>query len=304
MSNSGLSEELDQRIGTAAAHAVRNVPMAKPEERVGSVLDGMRGSTFDSAVVVAVCTSGRLVGLAPIERLLAAPADAVMADVMDNDPPVVAPGTHQERAAWLACKRAEPGLAVVDRHVHFQGLIPPHRLAGILLKEHDEDLDRLGGFLASTADARTASQETVRRRLWHRMPWLSLGLAGAMASAALLAGIEDQMASNLAVAYFIPGIVYLADVPVMAFSILLPYRVLMVWVYDRTQSVLMAALMHLSIIVCAFVLASAAMVGVPGLIFNLVVGATLWVVVAAVTAANRRKLSRAEHARATSLRSA
>ena len=32
-----------------------------------------------------------------------------------------------------------------------------------------------------------------------------------MASAGLLAGIEDQMASNLAVAYFIPAIVYLAD---------------------------------------------------------------------------------------------
>jgi hypothetical protein len=71
VSNFDLTEKLDQRIGTAAAHAVRNVPVAKPEKHVGAVLDGMRGSTFDSAVVVAVCTNGRLVGLAPIERLLA-----------------------------------------------------------------------------------------------------------------------------------------------------------------------------------------------------------------------------------------
>ena len=40
----------------------------------------------------------------------------------------------------------------------------------------------------------------------------------------------------------------------MAFSILLPYRVLMVWVYDHTQSVLMAVLMHLSINIYAYVL--------------------------------------------------
>ena len=79
--NAGLTEELDRRIGTAAAHAVSNVPMAKPDENVGSVLDGMRGSTFAGAVVVAVCTNGRLVGLAPVERLLAAPADAVLGDV-------------------------------------------------------------------------------------------------------------------------------------------------------------------------------------------------------------------------------
>ena len=65
ISNSGLTEELDQRIGTAAAHAVRNVPVAKPEERVRAVWDGMCGSTFDSAVVVAVCTNGRLDGPRP-----------------------------------------------------------------------------------------------------------------------------------------------------------------------------------------------------------------------------------------------
>ena len=70
----------------------------------------------------------------------------------------------------------------------------------------------------------------------------------------------------------------------------------MVWVYDHTQSVLMAMLMHLAGVACAFVLLSSAMVGVPDLIFNLVFGATLWVVVAAVTAADRRKLSRGEHA--------
>jgi magnesium transporter len=112
---------------------------------------------------VAVCTNGRLVGLAPIELLLAAPADAVLADMMDIDAPVVAPGTHQERVAWLASKRAEPGVAVVTNTATPRPN-PPHRLASTLLREHDEDLDRLGGFLASTADARTASQETVGRR--------------------------------------------------------------------------------------------------------------------------------------------
>ena len=84
------------------------------------------------------------------------------------------------------------------------------------------------------------------------------------------------------------------NVAVMLFFYLVPYRLLMVWVYDRTQSVLMAMLMHLMIGVCAFVLASSAMVGVPDLIFNLVVGATVWVVVAAVAAADRRKRSRPE----------
>ena len=70
---------------------------------------------------------------------------------------------------------------------------------------------RLGGFLKSSATARAASEESVRWRLWHRLPWLAVGLVGAMISASLLAGIESQMSANIAVAYFIPGIVYLAD---------------------------------------------------------------------------------------------
>ena len=86
------------------------------------------------------------------------------------------------------------------------------------------------------------------------------------------------------------------------FFYFVPYRMLMVWVYDHTQSVLLAMLMHLPLIVFLFNLLDPALAGVPELIFNLVFGATLWVFVAAVAAANRRKLSRGEHTPATPLR--
>jgi magnesium transporter len=202
---------LDQRLDSAATQAAKNVPIAAPDDTVDSVLNRMRGVQFDSAAVVAVCSGPQLVGLVTIERLLAAPGQAAVATAMDAQPPVVAPGVDQEHAAWLAAQRAESGLAVVDEQSRFQGLIPPQRLAAILLQEHDEDLARLGGFLKSSAEARSASQESVGRRLWHRLPWLAVGLIGAMVSAVLLAGIEHQISANLAVAYFIPGIVYLAD---------------------------------------------------------------------------------------------
>lgn len=208
--SSVADEPLDHRLGTAAAHAAKRVPIAEPQDRVEQVLGRMRGVQFESAAVVAVCTSGQLHGLVTIERLLAAAGEIPVAEVMDSDPPVVAPGTDQEHAAWLASQRAEPGLAVVDRQGRFQGLIPPARLARILLEEHDEDMARLGGYLKSTATARTASEETVPRRLWHRMPWLAVGLIGAMVSAAMLAGLEEHLTANPAVAYFIPGIVYMA----------------------------------------------------------------------------------------------
>jgi uncharacterized protein len=79
------------------------------------------------------------------------------------------------------------------------------------------------------------------------------------------------------------------------FSYLLPYRVLMVWVYDRTESLLVAVLMHASLIVSSisgFGLVPPAISGVPFLTMFLVFTAVLWVVVAAVAVANSGHLTR------------
>jgi magnesium transporter len=124
---------------------------------------------------------------------------------------VVAPDVDQEHAAWQAVQRNEPGLAVVDDDGRFRGLIAPQQLLAVLLQEHDEDMARLGGFLHSVESARTTTVESVKRRLWHRMPWLVVGLIGAMISAGLMSAFEAQPNATLVVAYFVPGIVYLAD---------------------------------------------------------------------------------------------
>lgn len=207
---SAVSADLEIRLGTAAAHAARNVPVAAPADTVEAVLESLRGKTFDCASVIAVCRNERLEGLCTIERLLAARPDSTVSYVMDRHPPMVAPGTNQEHAAWQAVQRGEPGLAVVDERKRFLGLIPPQRLLGVLLKEHEEDLARFGGYLTRTEAARTASEERVSQRLWHRLPWLLIGLIGAMVTAVLLGAFEAKLEENLAVAFFIPGIVYLA----------------------------------------------------------------------------------------------
>jgi magnesium transporter len=214
MSDSVLTDIGADLLGgpdTALAKACTRVPMAAPSDLVSETLDSMRGKQFESAMAVAVLDRDKLVGVAGIERLLAAPENATLRDIMDPKPPVVAPDTDQEHAAWQAVHRNEAGLAVVDDDGRFRGLIPPQQLLTVLLREHDEDLARLGGFLHSVESAQVTAVERVTRRLWHRMPWLVLGLIGAMVSAVLMATFEAQLNANLAVAYFVPGIVYLAD---------------------------------------------------------------------------------------------
>jgi magnesium transporter len=59
--------------------------------------------------------------------------------------------------------------------------------------------------------ARASLQEAVLRRFWHRLPWLILGLGGALIAADIVARFETRLQERLILAFFLPGIVYLAD---------------------------------------------------------------------------------------------
>jgi magnesium transporter len=202
---------LTAELRTAARHATLNVPVAVASDTAGQVLEAMRGRAFDSAAVLAVLDGEELRGLVTLERLLAAPAATPVGEIMDDAPPVVAPSTAQERAAWLAVQHAEPTLAVVDDAGRFAGLVAAPTLLGVLLEEHDEDMARLGGFLGTAATARSSTIEPVLRRLSHRLPWLLLGLAGALLAAVIVGSFEEQLGQEVLIAYFVPGVVYMAD---------------------------------------------------------------------------------------------
>lgn len=203
-------EVSDAFLRTAEQHASIRVPVASRSEGVSQLLTRLRGKEFDSAAVAAVCEGETLVGLVTIERLLGAPTDALVGTVMDDDPPTVSPRTHQEHVAWAAVQHGEPGIAVVDARGRFRGLISAQTLLGVLLEEHDEDMARLGGYLGSASTARSASTERVGRRLLHRLPWLLVGLVGALLAAVVVGAFGEQLEDRVLIAYFVPGVVYIA----------------------------------------------------------------------------------------------
>jgi len=196
---------------TAGEHVATRVPSATPEQAVDEVRRGLVGQRFETLVAVAVVDGERLVGLIRLEDLMAAPGHLQIREVMDPSPPVVGPGVDQEVAAWHAVQRGESFLAVSDGEGRFHGLVPPQRMLAVLLWEHDEDMARLGGFLHDSAAARRASREPVLRRFWHRLPWLMVGLAGALVAAWIVGSFEERLQGTVALAFFIPGIVYMAD---------------------------------------------------------------------------------------------
>lgn len=81
------------------------------------------------------------------------------------------------------------------------------------------------------------------------------------------------------------------------------YRVLMVWVYERTASLLLTMLMHAPIVVAQYVLAAEAVSGTAVLTQVLLWGAVFWLIVAVVAWTNGGRLTPREDAAARERRS-
>jgi membrane protease YdiL (CAAX protease family) len=70
------------------------------------------------------------------------------------------------------------------------------------------------------------------------------------------------------------------------------YRMLMVWVHDRTGSLLLAMLMHASLSACTFVLGPEKVVGPALITYNFALAAAWWIVVLVVAAVAARPVPR------------
>ena len=203
--------EARPQLGIARERATRCVPTARADQPVAEVRAALADRQFDYAGAVAVLDGERLAGIVLIEQLLRAPGQEDLGDLMDSAPPTIGVDSDEEEVVWQMVDRGEPTVAIEENDGTFHGLIPPSQLLGVLLADHDQDLARLGGYLDGAEDARDAAQETVLRRLWHRIPWLLLGLAGAMASAVIVSGFEAQLNQTVLLAFFLPAVVYMAD---------------------------------------------------------------------------------------------
>lgn len=195
----------------AVDHSFTRVPIASTSVSAEQIRASLSKRTYDSLTHVAILEDTKLVGVLTIEALFAAPEEVTAGRLMDPDPPVAAPDTDQEVVARRAVEHGVSAIAVVDEEGNFLGFVPPQRLLAVLLWEHEEDMDRLGGFLRNTSEARRASQEPAGRRFRHRVPWLLVGLVGALISADLVGAFEKQLEEAVVLAFFVPGIVYLAD---------------------------------------------------------------------------------------------
>lgn len=197
---------------TAAHHIVAGVPRARASATASEARALFAARSFDCADIVCVLDDeDRLQGVVPVSELLGLADDAPLVGAMHSRWPRVHPDVDQERVASLALHHAMSAIAVVDRTGRLLGVVPGAALMRILRREHVEDLHRFAGIGREAHRAREAIEEPPLRRARDRLPWLIVGLAGSMLATWVMSRFEAALSAKVALAFFVPGIVYLAD---------------------------------------------------------------------------------------------
>lgn len=197
---------------TAAHYMLGGAPRAEPGQTAAQVLESLRRRHDEGLDLVCVLDPDEvLIGVVPIARLLGLPPEAAVGEAMDAGYPRVLPDLDQERVASLALHHALASIPVIDPGGRLLGVVPPAALLRILRREHVEDIHRLAGISRETHRAREAIESAPMRRARHRLPWLGVGMLGSLLATLVMAGFEEALSANLAIAFFIPGLVYMAD---------------------------------------------------------------------------------------------
>jgi len=195
---------------TARDHLWVRVPVVSAAATTG---EAQRAAAASSGLhdVYVVGEQGELVGLLPVASLFGCTGDEPIQGGIEPPRVTVRDDQDQEHVALAAIRHGLADVPVVDSANRFVGVVPAAALLAVMHHEHVEDIDRLAGIVRQNEHAARALEEPPTRRVRERLPWLLVGLGGSAVATAVVVGFEKSLEERVAVAFFMPGIVYLAD---------------------------------------------------------------------------------------------
>lgn len=187
-----------------------NIPRAYVDTPVDDVLQALQGQNFDSADTIFVTDrDGKLEGIVRINDLFLDGRKRI-GDIMEPEHESVHLDDDQEDIAVLAIRLNMIAVPVVDAQERLVGAVPPEALFRILRAEHMEDMQRMAGIGVPEHGPELAMDAPLSDRFKRRLPWLVFGLAASSVITFVMAGFEQTIEHNIAAAFFVPALVYIA----------------------------------------------------------------------------------------------
>ena len=155
--------------------------------------------------VYVVNEARQLVGRLQLRDLLLNKKRTKIRDIMRDVSVFVHPEADQEDVLELARMYDVQTIPVIDKQHHVIGRITVEELQEIVRDEAEEDIMLMSGV---TPDA--LPDDSVRRIIRSRLPWLAGGLVGAVLAGAVVGSFEEQLKQAAILASFIPVVMAMA----------------------------------------------------------------------------------------------
>ncbi|OGM03394.1 hypothetical protein A2715_02795 [Candidatus Woesebacteria bacterium RIFCSPHIGHO2_01_FULL_39_32] len=179
-------------------------------EKALSVIQGKIGSWPNTESIYVIDKENMLIGDVEFKKLLAAPPKEILEKIMERNFEVLTDHSHQETAIKLAVKKGAVSIPITDQNGHFLGIIDAGQIFKIMHEEHLEELMKFSGIL-STEGFLDVFKNRFSQIVKARLPWLILGLLGGIAATMIVKRYELVLEKEIALAFFIPVIVYMND---------------------------------------------------------------------------------------------
>jgi len=165
-------------------------------------IDSIRAAddTSDAALYLYVVDEdGRLQGVVPIRRLVAAPPNTPVSQLMVREAISTPAEADQEEVARLVARYDLLAIPVTDVDGCMLGIITVDDVIDVITEEATEDMYHLAG-LSEEDRVFTSARVSIRKRL----PWMLLNLATAFTAGSVVGLFETTLAQFVSLAVFLP----------------------------------------------------------------------------------------------------
>lgn len=200
---------------TAANNMVNNVPIFNEDETLEEIEKLLIEDASDYVSLDYIYLTNKnntLVGVISIKNLIRTKDKSVKVNqIMVKNLVNVFADTNQERVVYQALSHGLKSIPVVDDQGGLMGVVPYDTILKIFNHEVQSDIFNFGGIFHKVGDEYTSINSSAPHMIRSRLPWLIIGVVGGTLAASLIGHFEELLSSFIALASFIPVMVYMSD---------------------------------------------------------------------------------------------
>ncbi len=171
---------------------------------VRKAMDHIRRTGIDKETVYTcyvIDEQRHLVGYVSLRKLIIAPENTYIRDIMDTNI-VSAMTTDDQEAVAEDFRRYDlTSIAVTDRENRLVGIITIDDIVDVITEENTEDIKKMAAIIPSDEEYMDAG---VMHLVAHRLPWLMIMMLSATLSSAIITHFESVLAGAVVLTAFIP----------------------------------------------------------------------------------------------------